>query len=168
MPKGRRCDRRDADGDHGPAADPREVEPGDAGEAEGGDHAGAELGGAPERGGDGHVVVIGSGGAGLGLYLAEAGAGEVVGVTLSKEQLKVSRERARRAGKSRAAAADSSELRQRLAATQSDLARLRAENARLRQTAAGAGRPRRLRHRPAGVVTRRRGNESCRNRRGGA
>ena len=44
------------------------------------------------------VLDIGSGWGGLGLYLAEAGAGEVVGVTLSKEQLKVSRERARRAG----------------------------------------------------------------------
>ncbi|HYZ25506.1 MAG TPA: cyclopropane-fatty-acyl-phospholipid synthase family protein [Geminicoccaceae bacterium] len=47
----------------------------------------------------GHRILdIGSGWGGLGLYLAEAGAGEVVGVTLSKEQLKVSRERARRAG----------------------------------------------------------------------
>jgi cyclopropane-fatty-acyl-phospholipid synthase len=44
------------------------------------------------------VLDIGSGWGGLGLYLAEAGAGEVVGVTLSKEQLKISRERARRAG----------------------------------------------------------------------
>jgi cyclopropane-fatty-acyl-phospholipid synthase len=44
------------------------------------------------------VLDIGSGWGGLGLYLAEAGAGEVVGITLSKEQLKVSRERARRAG----------------------------------------------------------------------
>jgi cyclopropane-fatty-acyl-phospholipid synthase len=44
------------------------------------------------------VLDIGSGWGGLGLYLAEAGAGEVLGITLSKEQLKVSRERARRAG----------------------------------------------------------------------
>ena len=44
------------------------------------------------------VLDIGSGWGGLALYLAEAGAGEVVGVTLSKEQLKVSRERAQRAG----------------------------------------------------------------------
>ncbi|HEX6110890.1 MAG TPA: cyclopropane-fatty-acyl-phospholipid synthase family protein [Geminicoccaceae bacterium] len=44
------------------------------------------------------VLDIGSGWGGLGLYLAEAGAGEVVGITLSEEQLKVSRARARRAG----------------------------------------------------------------------
>jgi cyclopropane-fatty-acyl-phospholipid synthase len=44
------------------------------------------------------VLDIGSGWGGLGLYLAKAGAGEVVGITLSKEQLKVSRERARQAG----------------------------------------------------------------------
>jgi len=44
------------------------------------------------------VLDIGSGWGGLGLYLAEAGAGEVLGITLSKEQLKVSRERAKRAG----------------------------------------------------------------------
>ena len=44
------------------------------------------------------VLDIGSGWGGLGLYLAEAGAGEVVGVTLSQQQLKVSRERAARAG----------------------------------------------------------------------
>jgi cyclopropane-fatty-acyl-phospholipid synthase len=44
------------------------------------------------------VLDIGSGWGGLALYLAEAGAGEVVGITLSKEQLKVSRERAARAG----------------------------------------------------------------------
>jgi cyclopropane-fatty-acyl-phospholipid synthase len=44
------------------------------------------------------VLDIGSGWGGLGLYLAEAGAAEVVGITLSEEQLKVSRERARRAG----------------------------------------------------------------------
>jgi cyclopropane-fatty-acyl-phospholipid synthase len=44
------------------------------------------------------VLDIGSGWGGLGLYLAEAGAGEVVGITLSEEQLKVSRDRARRAG----------------------------------------------------------------------
>jgi cyclopropane-fatty-acyl-phospholipid synthase len=44
------------------------------------------------------VLDIGSGWGGLGLYLAEAGAGEVVGITLSEEQLKSSRERAARAG----------------------------------------------------------------------
>jgi cyclopropane-fatty-acyl-phospholipid synthase len=44
------------------------------------------------------VLDIGSGWGGLALYLAEAGAGEVVGVTLSEAQLKVSRERAARAG----------------------------------------------------------------------
>jgi cyclopropane-fatty-acyl-phospholipid synthase len=44
------------------------------------------------------VLDIGSGWGGLGLYLAEAGAGQVVGITLSQEQLKVSRERAARAG----------------------------------------------------------------------
>jgi cyclopropane-fatty-acyl-phospholipid synthase len=44
------------------------------------------------------VLDIGSGWGGLGLYLAEAGAEEVVGVTLSEEQLKSSRERAARAG----------------------------------------------------------------------
>jgi cyclopropane-fatty-acyl-phospholipid synthase len=47
---------------------------------------------------DVRVLDIGSGWGGLGLYLAEAGAGEVVGITLSQEQLKVSRERAQRAG----------------------------------------------------------------------
>ena len=44
------------------------------------------------------ILDIGSGWGGLGLYLADAGAAEVVGVTLSREQLKVSRERAQRAG----------------------------------------------------------------------
>jgi cyclopropane-fatty-acyl-phospholipid synthase len=44
------------------------------------------------------VLDIGSGWGGLGLYMAEAGAGEVVGITLSEEQLKVSRGRAARAG----------------------------------------------------------------------
>jgi cyclopropane-fatty-acyl-phospholipid synthase len=44
------------------------------------------------------VLDIGSGWGGLALHLAEAGAGEVLGITLSKEQLNVSRERARRAG----------------------------------------------------------------------
>ena len=43
------------------------------------------------------VLDIGSGWGGLGLYLAEAGAAQVVGITLSEEQLKVSRERAERA-----------------------------------------------------------------------
>ena len=45
-----------------------------------------------------HVLDIGSGWGGLALYLAEAGAAEVVGITLSEEQLKVSRERAAHAG----------------------------------------------------------------------
>ncbi len=44
------------------------------------------------------VLDIGSGWGGLALSLAEAGAGEVLGITLSEEQLKVSRERARRWG----------------------------------------------------------------------
>jgi cyclopropane-fatty-acyl-phospholipid synthase len=44
------------------------------------------------------VLDIGSGWGGLALYLAEAGAEEVVGITLSQRQLEVSRERARRAG----------------------------------------------------------------------
>jgi cyclopropane-fatty-acyl-phospholipid synthase len=44
------------------------------------------------------VLDIGSGWGGLGLYLVEAGAAEVVGITLSAQQLKASRERARRAG----------------------------------------------------------------------
>jgi cyclopropane-fatty-acyl-phospholipid synthase len=44
------------------------------------------------------VLDIGSGWGGLALYLAEAGAEEVVGITLSERQLAVSRERARRAG----------------------------------------------------------------------
>jgi cyclopropane-fatty-acyl-phospholipid synthase len=44
------------------------------------------------------VLDIGSGWGGLALYLAAAGAGEVLGITLSEEQLKVSRLRAMRAG----------------------------------------------------------------------
>jgi cyclopropane-fatty-acyl-phospholipid synthase len=44
------------------------------------------------------VLDIGSGWGGLALYLAEAGAAEVVGITLSAEQIRVSRERARRRG----------------------------------------------------------------------
>jgi cyclopropane-fatty-acyl-phospholipid synthase len=44
------------------------------------------------------VLDIGSGWGGLALHLAEAGAAEVVGITLSEEQLRVSRERARRRG----------------------------------------------------------------------
>ena len=44
------------------------------------------------------VLDIGSGWGGLALSLAKAGAGEVIGITLSEEQLKVSRERARRQG----------------------------------------------------------------------
>ena len=41
------------------------------------------------------ILDIGSGWGGLALYLAEAGAGQVVGITLSQHQLEVSRERAR-------------------------------------------------------------------------
>ena len=44
------------------------------------------------------VLDIGSGWGGLGLYLATAGAGKVVGVTLSEEQLKLSLKRAAEAG----------------------------------------------------------------------
>jgi cyclopropane-fatty-acyl-phospholipid synthase len=47
----------------------------------------------------GHRVLdIGSGWGGLALYLAKAGAGQVKGVTLSQEQLKVAQDRARRRG----------------------------------------------------------------------
>lgn len=44
------------------------------------------------------VLDIGSGWGGLGLHLARAGAGKVVGVTLSEEQHKLSSERVREAG----------------------------------------------------------------------
>jgi cyclopropane-fatty-acyl-phospholipid synthase len=44
------------------------------------------------------ILDIGSGWGGLGLYLAKAGAGQVVGITLAEEQLKVSRARAEQAG----------------------------------------------------------------------
>ncbi len=44
------------------------------------------------------VLDIGSGWGGLALHLARAGAGEVLGITLSKEQLKFSRARAEKAG----------------------------------------------------------------------
>jgi cyclopropane-fatty-acyl-phospholipid synthase len=44
------------------------------------------------------VLDIGSGWGGLALSLAEAGAGEVLGITLSHHQLEVARERARRRG----------------------------------------------------------------------
>lgn len=44
------------------------------------------------------VLDIGSGWGGLGIYLARVGAGEVVGVTLSEEQHRVSMERAAAAG----------------------------------------------------------------------
>jgi len=51
----------------------------------------------------GHKVLdIGSGWGGLGLYLAKVAHCEVTGVTLSQEQLKVSRERATREGLARA------------------------------------------------------------------
>jgi len=48
------------------------------------------------------VLDIGSGWGGLGLYLAKAAHCDVTGVTLSREQLKVSRERTAREGLSRA------------------------------------------------------------------
>jgi cyclopropane-fatty-acyl-phospholipid synthase len=48
------------------------------------------------------VLDIGSGWGGLGLYLAKVAHCEVTGVTLSREQLKVSRERAAREGLARA------------------------------------------------------------------
>jgi cyclopropane-fatty-acyl-phospholipid synthase len=48
------------------------------------------------------ILDIGSGWGGLGLYLAKLGNCEVTGVTLSREQLKISRERATKAGLSRA------------------------------------------------------------------
>ena len=48
------------------------------------------------------VLDIGSGWGGLGLYLAKAAHCDVTGVTLSNEQLKISRERAAREGLSRA------------------------------------------------------------------
>ena len=44
------------------------------------------------------ILDIGSGWGGLGLYLARVGDGEVTGVTLSREQLKIARERSWRAG----------------------------------------------------------------------
>ena len=47
---------------------------------------------------DVRVLDIGSGWGGLALHLAKAGAKEVVGITLSKEQLKFSRARAEKAG----------------------------------------------------------------------
>jgi cyclopropane-fatty-acyl-phospholipid synthase len=49
------------------------------------------------------VLDIGSGWGGLGIYLAKAGQCDVTGVTLSREQLKVSRERVAREGLGRAA-----------------------------------------------------------------
>ncbi len=48
------------------------------------------------------ILDIGSGWGGLGLYLARVSGAEVTGVTLSREQLKVARDRARRLGLSRA------------------------------------------------------------------
>jgi cyclopropane-fatty-acyl-phospholipid synthase len=49
------------------------------------------------------VLDIGSGWGGLGLYLAKVAQCDVTGITLSREQLKISRERAAREGLSRAA-----------------------------------------------------------------
>jgi cyclopropane-fatty-acyl-phospholipid synthase len=48
-----------------------------------------------------HVLDIGSGWGGLGLYLAKAAGCDVTGVTLSSEQLKISRERAAKEGLAR-------------------------------------------------------------------
>jgi cyclopropane-fatty-acyl-phospholipid synthase len=61
-------------------------------------HLAAKLSLAP-----GHRVLdIGSGWGGLGLYLAKIGHCDVTGVTLSSEQLRISRERAQREGLARA------------------------------------------------------------------
>lgn len=49
-----------------------------------------------------HILDIGSGWGGLGLYLAQTSGAEVTGVTLSREQLKVACDRASRLGLSRA------------------------------------------------------------------
>jgi cyclopropane-fatty-acyl-phospholipid synthase len=57
-------------------------------------HLAAKLRLAPGQ----RVLDIGSGWGGLALYLAEVGGGEVVGITLSEEQLRASRRRAERAG----------------------------------------------------------------------
>jgi len=50
-----------------------------------------------------HVLDIGSGWGGLGLYLAKVAHCDVTGITLSREQLKISRERAAKEGMSRSA-----------------------------------------------------------------
>jgi cyclopropane-fatty-acyl-phospholipid synthase len=47
------------------------------------------------------ILDIGSGWGGLGLYLAQVAAGEVTGITLSREQLNIARDRAYRLGLSR-------------------------------------------------------------------
>ena len=57
-------------------------------------HLAAKLRLAPGQ----RVLDIGSGWGGLALYLAEVGGCEVVGITLSEEQLKASRQRAERTG----------------------------------------------------------------------
>jgi cyclopropane-fatty-acyl-phospholipid synthase len=57
-------------------------------------HLAAKLRLAPGQ----RVLDIGSGWGGLALYLAEVGGGEVLGITLSAEQLRASRLRAERAG----------------------------------------------------------------------
>ena len=57
-------------------------------------HLAAKLRLAPGQ----RVLDIGSGWGGLALYLAEVGGGEVLGITLSQEQLRTSRLRAERAG----------------------------------------------------------------------
>ena len=61
-------------------------------------HLAAKLAIAPDQ----RVLDIGSGWGGLGLYLAKIAHCDVVGVTLSSEQLKISRERASREGLARA------------------------------------------------------------------
>jgi len=57
-------------------------------------HIAAKLALAPGQ----RILDIGSGWGGLGLYLAGVGGGEVTGVTLSREQLRIARERSWRAG----------------------------------------------------------------------
>jgi cyclopropane-fatty-acyl-phospholipid synthase len=62
-------------------------------------HLAAKLAIEPEQ----HVLDIGSGWGGLGLYLAKVAQCDVTGITLSQEQLKISRERTAREGLARVA-----------------------------------------------------------------